>query len=193
MSDTSIDPYAIYPARQKGIGTRRWMEMVEVLHRLGYGGLRLACSWENAGPAPVWFGVVAPGAYFRRENGATLATQPSPEKVGATWELILSDGPPMFSSRRCGSRPDYPWPGFLEGSAEKAAASWIEHYPTLAAEGLGEDSAYVAWYERMIRATAPTGLIAAYRYWEPQPDYMYVSRGPADVDRFELPPPGLAD
>ena len=64
MDTASSDPYAIYPARLKGIGTRRWIEMVGALHRLGYGGLRLACSWENAGPSPVWFGIVAPGYMY---------------------------------------------------------------------------------------------------------------------------------
>jgi hypothetical protein len=33
----SSDPYSVYPARQRGIGTRRWIEMVGVLHRLGFG------------------------------------------------------------------------------------------------------------------------------------------------------------
>jgi hypothetical protein len=191
MADVSTDPYAIYPAREKGIGTRRWMEMVGVLHRLGYGRLRLACSWENAGPAPVWFGVVAPGCYFRRDHGAILERHPFPEKARAAWQALQPNDAPMFSSRWCGSRGDHPWPGFFGGSAETAAGRWVELYPQLAAEGVGEDGPYVAWYDLMLRATAPTGLIAAYHYWEPPPGYLYVSCGP--VDRIELPPPGLAD
>lgn len=193
MADASTDPYAVYTHRQKGIGTRRWIEMVGVLHSLGYGRLRLACSWENAGPAPVWFGVVAPGAYFRGDHGAILARHPFPEKERAAWAAMRPNDAPMFSSRLCGAWPDQPWPGFLKGSAESAAAHWVELYPQLAVEGLGEDSAYVAWYDRMIRATAPTGLIAAYTCWEPPPGFMYVSCGPAGVDRFEMPPTGLAE
>ena len=65
--------------------------------------------------------------------------------------------------------------------------------PELAAAGAGEDVAYVGWYDRMLDATAPTGLIAAYEYSGPPPAYMYVSLGPPGVDRFKLPPPGLAD
>jgi len=98
----------------------------------------------------------------------------------------------MFSSRRCGGQ-NFPWPGFLDGSAEAAAARWVELYPQLAAEGRGEDVSYVTWYDRMLRATAPTGLIAAYNYWEPPPGYMYVSCGPEGKDRFELAPPGFAE
>jgi hypothetical protein len=45
----------------------------------------------------------------------------------------------------------------------------------------------------MLRATAPTGLIAAYHYWEPPPGYMYVSCGPGGLNRFEMPPPGFAE
>ena len=48
----------------------------------------------------------------------------------------------------------------------------------------------MAWYNRMLEATFPHGLIAAYTYWAPPPGYMYVYHGPAGVDRFELPPPG---
>jgi hypothetical protein len=191
MDTESPDPYAIYADRRKGIGTRRWIEMVGVLHRLGYGRLRLACSWENAGPAPVWFGVVAPGTFFRRDHGAILSRHPFPERERAAWEAILPNDAPMFSSRRCGSRPDHPWPGFLDGSAEQAASRWLELYPQLVVEG--EDAEYMAWYTRMLDATAPTGLIAACNYWEPPPGYMYVSCGPAGVDRFDLPPPGFAE
>lgn len=193
-TNISKDPYAIYPARHKGIGTRWWIEMVGVLHRLGFGRLRLACSWENAGPAPVWFGVVAPGSYFRSDHGAILARHPFPEKERVAWESILPNDAPMFSSRRCGSQPNcHPWPGYLDGSPDAAAAHWLELYPQLAAEGHGEDTAYLAWYDRMLLATAPTGLIASTNYWEPPPGYMYVSCGPGGLDRFELPPPGFAE
>jgi hypothetical protein len=192
MADGPSDPYAIYRARAKGIGTRRWTEMVGILHRLGYGTLRLACSWENAGPAPVWFGVVAPGSYFRRDHGAILARHPFPEKERIAWESMLPNNAPMFSDRRCGSK-NHPWEGFLDESSEAAAARWVQHYPELAAAGVGGDRAYVGWYERMLHATAPTGLIAAYYYSEPPPGYMYVSCGPPGVDRFELPPPGWAE
>jgi len=84
MADVSTNPYAICGRhRAQGVGTRRWIEMVGVLHRLGHGTLRLACSWENAGQAPVWFGVVAPGSYFRRDHRAILARHPFPEKERA--------------------------------------------------------------------------------------------------------------
>ena len=194
MANVSTDPYAIYPAREKGIMTRRWIEMVGVLHRLGYGLLRLGCSWENAGPAPVWFGFVAPGSYFLRDHGAILARHPLfPERTRGDWDPFAPNDIPMFSSRRCGRGPDYPWTGYLKGSAENAANRWLEKYPQLAAEGTGTDVPYLAWYERMLEATAPTGLIAAYYYWKPPPEYMYVSCGPEAVDRFERPPPGFAE
>ncbi len=164
--------------------------MVGVLHRLGYGRLRLACYWEDAGPAPVWFGIVAAGSYFRGDHGAILARHPFPEREKAAWEAGLPNDVPMISSRRCLSKPSYPWPGYRRGTAEAAAIRWAELYPELAAEGVGEDSPYVAWYNRMLEATFPHGLIAAYTYWAPPPGYMYVYHGPAGVDRFELPPPG---
>jgi hypothetical protein len=140
----------------------------------------------------VWFGIVAPGSYFREDHGAILARHPFPEKEKAARESGMRNDVPTFSSRRCGSRPDHPWPGFLEGTAEQAAGRWLELYPGLAAEGLGLDKPYVDWYARMLEVTAPTGLIAAYDCWEPPAGYLYVSCCPKGVDRFELPPPGLA-
>src|SRR3954464_6904250 len=101
MADASSDPFSIYPARLKGIGTRRWIEMVGALDRLGYGRLRLACSWENAGPASGWVGVVAPGSSFRRAHGAILARHPFPERERAAGAEGLPNDVPMFSSRRC--------------------------------------------------------------------------------------------
>jgi hypothetical protein len=191
MSPASFDPYSVYPSREKGIGTRRIIEMVGVLHRLGYGRLRLACSWENAGPAPVWFGAIAAVGYFRRDHGALLARNPLPENNDLARRNRNPNDAPMFTSRRF-SRPDYPWPGFLRATPEQLADKWLGLYPQLAVEGRGEDPDYVTWYARMLELTAPTGLIAAACYWEPLPGYMYVSCGPVGVDRIPLPPPGEA-
>jgi hypothetical protein len=112
--------------------------------------------------------------------------------VDAAMAAILPNAAPMFSSRRC-ARPFHPWPGFMDGPLEETAARWLLLYPDLASEGIGEDAPYVAWYARMLQATSPTGLIAAYCYWESPPGYLYVSCGPEGIDRFELPPPGQAD
>jgi hypothetical protein len=191
--DVGPGPYAEHPAMIVGPAIRRWIEMVGILHRLGYGRLRLACYWENAGPAPVWFGIVAAGSYFRGDHGAILARHPFPEREKAARENLLPNDVPMISSRRCLMRRSYPWPGYQRGTAEAAAIRWAELYPALAAEGMGEDAPYVTWYKRMLEATSPHGLIGAYTYWEPPPGYMYVAWGPGGNDRFELPPPGHAE
>ena len=172
---------------RKVTATRRWIEMVGELHQLGYGRLRLASSWENAGPAPVWFGDIAPGIYFRRDHGAILACHPWRNNV----ETLLPNDLPMFSSRRA-ARPDYPWEGFMDGSINVLAEQWLSRYPQLAATGVGEDAAYVTWYSRMLDSTSPAGIICASYYWEEPPGYMYVTCGPEGCDRFDLPPPGLA-
>jgi hypothetical protein len=189
MLESLSNPNSAYPSPRKGIGTRRIIEMVAVLHGLGYGKLRLACHWENAGPAPVWFGWIAPVRYFRRDHGALLALNPLPEKAALARRTKNPNDEPMFTSRRF-SAPEYPWPGFLRATLEQAAIDWLGRYPHLAAEGRGEDSDYVAWYQRMLKLTAPTGLIAAGCYWESLPGYMYVSCGPSGVDQIPLPPLG---
>ena len=169
---------------------RRWIEMVGVLHSMGFGRLRLACRWENAGPSPVWWGDIAPGSYFRSNHGSILARSPHCDEEQAVTKPLKQNDLPMLSSRRCKpNRRDYPWPDYDKGSVADAACGWVRRYPELAAEGRGEDLLYSDWYARMLLATAPAGIIAANFYFEPAPGYMYVACGPEGTDRFELPPP----
>jgi hypothetical protein len=190
--------YRISAVSEKAMSIRRVMELVAALHCQGYGRLRLACSWENAGPAPVWFGDIVPVACIQREHGARLADWRTAPYLRERMPRYLEDERtgignandlPMFTSRRFG-RPGYPWPNFLHQTREQSAEEWLSLYPNLAAEGVGADPEYVAWYARMLEATAPTGVIAATRYWEEPPGYLYVSQGPSGVDRVPLPPPG---
>lgn len=189
MSTDTTDPYQVYPSPVKGIMTRRVMEMVGVLHGRGYRGLRLASWWHNAGPAPVWFAFIAPGSFFSRKHGAILARNPMPEREEIVAQTGNPNDFPMFTSRRF-RRFDSPFSDFIDASIDKNANDWIIQYPELAAAGKDDDAEYVTWYAEMLAATAPTGLIAADCYWEPRPEYMYISCGPPGVERFPLPPPG---
>jgi hypothetical protein len=181
---------AAYGDRIKGAGTRGWMEVVGALHRAGYGRLRLACSWENAGPAPVWFGDVLPVAHFSTEHGAVLVTNPEAERrADEPTNALMPNALPMFSSRRCRT-PDYPWPGFAAQTPDEAAAEWVRRYPAYADAGRGSDPPYEAWYAAMLAATAPTGLLAAKRCFAPLGPRMIVDCGPPGVTDFERPPPG---
>lgn len=193
-----MTPHNAYPAPEKGLRTRRVMELVGWLHRRGYGRLRLACSWEHAGPAPVWFGDIAPVSYIRRDHGALLAQEAmalylsarDPSHDPQAGVRLLNDQP-MFSSRRFGL-PAYPWPNFLRQAPEQCVEEWLSRYPALAEAGRGEDKDYAEWYAEMLRVTGPTGLLAASVYWEALPGHMYVSCGPAGVEQVPLPPPGEA-
>ena len=169
-------------------GSRRWIEMLGALHRLGYGRLRLACSWEEAAQYAVWFGTIAPRRYFRADHGAILARDPCPEKP-----VFFPNDWPMFSSRRFAGQTDYPWPGFRDNSPDQAAKEWLSHYPRLAVEGMGEDEAYAHWFARMLEATAPSGLIGAYHcHRGDPPDFMLVEHHVPDDwiqhGQFSLPP-----
>jgi hypothetical protein len=82
----------------------------------------------------------------------------------------------------------------MNDTLTECAEKWLSQYSQLADEGAGDDLEYSRWYRQMLETTAPTGLIAAYRYWDQElPKYMYVSCGPDGCDRFDLPPPGTAD
>ena len=164
----------VYTAPLKGKKTRRVMELLGDLHLLGLERLRLAAFWDD-GPAPFWRGFITPVTNIRRDHGGIISS---------------ADGAAVFSSRHF-SVPNAPWPHMLEQSVRESAETFIELYPEVAGSGRGNDREYVEWYAAMLRATAPTGLVAAYVYWEPPPSHMLVSCGPKDVT-IGLPPPGEA-
>jgi hypothetical protein len=89
--------------------------------------------------------------------------------------------------------PNSPWPGFVEQSLDEAANYFLQQHLELAERTLGADVAYVRWYEEMLVATAPRGLVASELYWEEPPDHMYVLNVlNADTVYVPLPPPGAA-
>jgi len=99
-------------------------------------------------------------------------------------------GPGFFSVRYV---PKSPWPGFVEQSFDEAASCFLERHRELAEKTLGTDLDYVRWYEEMLAATAPKGIVASEVYWEAPPDYMYAFNVEnAETVHVPLPPPGRA-
>ena len=156
-SHDSSDTNGIYRSREKGIKTRRVIEMVGALHRLGYGRLRLACSWED-GPAPWWCGTIAPGGCFREDHRAILAQDSAEANRESLRKHVGPTALPMFKNRHFIGL-ERPWPGFLDATLDEVANKWMAIYPQVALAGLGLDSDDVAWYKRMLDATAPTARL----------------------------------
>lgn len=156
---------------------RRVLLMVRELHRLGYERLRIAPGLAPSGGA--WRCSVVPTTATCRENGAL--TPPGPL------------GPLSDAAYTTGMKGQYfAWPDAERDTPAQLAAKFVERFPGLVADGRGEDRAYVAWYEAMLRDTAPTGL--PYAYWDSYGDWdlgmshlKTTAEGPVRV-----PPPGAA-
>jgi hypothetical protein len=154
---------------------RKFLELVSHLHHRGYQQLRIV-PYVRDGPAPIWACDLVPAAATRKDHG------------GLTPNFV--HGPGFFSVRYV---PNSPWPGFVEQSLDEAANYFLQQHLELAERTLGADVAYVRWYEEMLVATAPRGLVASELYWEEPPDHMYVLNVlNADTVYVPLPPPGAA-
>ena len=148
---------------------RRLLRMVRRPHTMGYEQLRIA-------PA------VAPsGLYWRLSICA--ASNMLPEH-GA--EMRDFDQGVHYSS----SAGDeyFGWTDAIGDSASELAEKFVERFPEIAEEGLGKDSAYVRWYEEMLEATEPDGLMYAYSDWEHPRDSLSIFHGDFDLE-IPLPPP----
>ena len=149
--------------------------MVRELHAMGYEQLRIA-------PA------VAPsGLFWRLSIGPASNTLP---EHGA--ELRDFHHAAHYSS---GALDEYfDWKDAGNDTPAELAEKFVERFPELAAEGKGPDPDYVRWYQDMLQATEPDGLVSAYADWDQPEDALDLFHGSMRA-RIPLPPPwpGFSD
>ena len=154
---------------------RRLLHMVRELHAMGYEQLRIA-------PA------VAPsGLFWRLSIGPASNTLP---EHGA--ELRDFHHAAHYSS---GALDQYfDWADAGNDTAAELAEKFIERFPELADEGRARDAEYVRWYEEMLRATEPDGLVYASWDWDRPEHELGLFHGSMRA-RIPLPPPwpGFSD
>jgi len=87
-----------------------------------------------------------------------------------------------------GSGTDYfGWVDAAGDSAAELAEKFVERFPEIAIAGKGRDPEYVRWYNEMLEATEPDGLMCAYADWPVPRDRLSMFYGAKDVE-IPLPP-----
>ena len=152
---------------------RRLLHMVAELHRMGY---------EQARIAP---GVAPSGLFWRLSVTAASNTEP---ENGALMRNF--DRGANYSS---GSGADYfGWTDAGNDSPAELAEKFVERFPDIAAVAKGTDHEYVRWYQEMMEATEPDGLIYAYADWPSSRDRLELFYGSVRAE-VPLPPPFNAE
>jgi hypothetical protein len=147
--------------------------MVLELHRMGYQRLRIAPGISPSGF--YWRCVVVPVTNVRREHGARQQAYD-----GLSAGYTSADGTAYFH-----------WQDAGDDSPRELAEKFVVRFPELAAAGRGMDKPYADWYETMMQATAPNGVVYAYASWDLPPDRLPVSGLPTEP-MIPPPPPGAA-
>jgi len=152
------------------------MLMVHELHAMGYERLRLAPSLSPSGL--YWRFAILPVTKMSCLNGA-----------------VPSEG----EYQKCKAQSSYGGDEKVTGMGDSEhdsptglAAIFISTFPELAAEGKGWDRTYATWYQNMLRATEPDGLIYAwsdYPYHSSNDGYIRIFSG-CQPSKIPLPPPG---
>ncbi len=124
---------------------RRVLEMVAILHEMGYERLRIFPRTVMSGMA--WRCSVLPAGLMSKENGAMPAD-----------EDLVPDGRncAQFSTNMFRKYFGSIVPGAL--TPRQLAEEFIVEYPEIVQRGLGADREYAAWYSEMLILTAPSNL-----------------------------------
>lgn len=157
---------------------RRVVLMVGELHRLGYCRLRLAapaispsgCHWQ------AFITAVSNTRSFRGRGDFPTSNLFDARTVAA---YQTGQGDRFFG-----------WADAATDTAAELARKFLDRFPDVAASGWGDDPAYIAWYQDMLAATEPAGLVYAYSPWgDRSPEHLNVA-GESRVKTVPYPPPG---
>lgn len=109
---------------------RHIMEAIALLHRRGFGRLKLFCYIKEG------LGAWRHGLFASNTFPESMRDLPGPNATGSLPGAAVAEG----------------------GSPEEVADDIVLKYPELADAALGSDPEYVAWYERLITAH-PQGVV----------------------------------
>ncbi len=168
-----IDPYV---AR-----ARKVLEMVAVLHEMGYERLRIFPEIASTGMA--WKCMVLPAGFVSEENGARPAADMEPDG-----ETCI-----QYSTWHCDNH--FGWIDTESAevfSPQQLAKRIISEYPDFVRQGRGADVDYVTWYREMLKLTAPANLPWATSDAQGDDEYMRPGKlstsGPQIDLWLEMPP-----
>ena len=138
-------------------------------------------GYEQARIAP---GVAPSGLFWRLSVTAASNTEPDNGALMRDFERGAN-----YSS---GAGAEYfGWTDASDDSPAELAKKFVERFPEIAAEARGPDPEYVKWYQEMLQATEPDGLVYAYADWPHREDRLELFYGSS---RAEIPlPPSFND
>lgn len=126
---------------------RDLLQMVSELHRMGYERARIEPTLSPSGCH--WRCRIVPALLTSREHGA---------RVDRARQVDCEDA--RYSSAEEG-RP-FGWTDADGAPPAELATKFLTRFPKLAQLTKGADPEYAAWYDEMLRATAPEGLVYAW-------------------------------
>jgi len=159
---------------------RRMLEMVAILHKMGYEQLRIFPIIGMSGMA--WRCRVLPAGLMSRENGA-LPVDEDIVPDGRNCAYFSTNMPTKFFGLIV--------PGTL--TPRQLAEDFIAEYPEIVQLGRGADPEYAAWYREMLILTAPSNLLWVTSDAMGDDDYMRpgkLSTAGPHIDLYlDMPPP----
>ncbi|MCA9193609.1 MAG: hypothetical protein KDB03_17680 [Planctomycetales bacterium] len=159
---------------------RRILLLVRELHRMGFERLRAAAYEYPLG----WRCPIVPVSWCLQSHGGRFEwfADKIKSKLGIEHESHCY-------AAASGQFP-FGWKHLPFDDPRRLAEVFIERNQAIALAGWGPDPQYVSWFDEMLRATEPNGLIAAFgEYLEPI-DSLYTLM--CRTESVPLPPPGLA-
>lgn len=139
-------------------------------------------GYEQARIAP---GVAPSGIFWRLSVTAASNTEPEHGALMRDFNRGAN-----YSS---GAGDEYfGWTEASDDSPAELAAKFVERFPDIAKDAKGDDPEYVSWYQEMLVATEPNGLVYAYADWPASKDRLELFYGSSTTD-IPLPPPFNAE
>jgi hypothetical protein len=159
----------------------RVLAMVHELHKAGYQRLRVS---PGIGGPGAWRCLVTPVSNIERKHGA-----------------IAKDGLRLVALHGGASGNKYfEWRDAKTDTARELASKFIERFPEIAREAMGEDWAYAGWYVQMLgfaeRGDFPVAFDDSFGYQKLDPRWLPTTRGLSQGDptasHLPMPPRGEA-
>lgn len=154
----------------------RLLEMVGVLHGMGYERLRIMPYMAPSGCA--WRCSITHALNIDPEHGAMFAPEGVREEQAANYSSA--------------SEFEYfGWPDASDVEPEELARKFLEGFPELCELGRGSDPDYVAWFQEMLETARQFGFPIAFADWpdSSEPGWMETIGMLQTTVRVPPPPP----
>lgn len=158
----------------------RVLAMVHELHKAGYQRLRIC---PGIGGPGAWRCAISPVSNTRKEHGA-----------------LFRDETRLVARHTEASDNEYfGWRDAKTDTARELAAKFIQRFPDIAREGIGEDWPYVGWYVQMLGLAEKGDVPVAYSDWygelDPRrlPTTKSLFEGHPEQSHLPMPPGGEAE